>query len=100
MFEWEESTFLGLKSLYRRFVTKPEQQEIESRQATLKEHRGSLILLARMLSGRNLGIFETPNPVLCTGDRICLPPIFAEADSPEANRQLSFIPCACTNSKT
>ena len=88
MFEWEESTFLGLKSLYRRFVTKPEQQEIESRQATLKEHRGSLILLARMLSGRNLGIFETPNPVLCTGDRICLPPIFAEADSPEANRQL------------
>gem|GEM_PF-4325652 len=29
MFEWEESTFLGLKSLYRRFVTKPEQQEIE-----------------------------------------------------------------------
>lgn len=88
MFEWEESTFLGLKSLYQRFVTKPEQQQIAARQATLKEHRGSLILLARMLSGRNLGIFETPNAVLCTADRICLPPAFAEADSPETNRQI------------
>ncbi|MGJ8642852.1 MAG: nitric oxide reductase activation protein NorD [Luteolibacter sp.] len=88
MFEWEESTFLGLKSLYQRFVTKPEQQQIESRQATLKEHRGSLILLARMLSGKNLGIFETPHPILCTGDRICLPSEFTEADSPESNRQL------------
>lgn len=88
MFEWEESTFLGLKSLYQRWVTKPQQQEIASRQATLKEHRGSLILLARMLSGENLGIFETPNPVLCTGDRVCLPPTFDDADSPEANRQL------------
>lgn len=88
MFEWEESTFLGLKSLYQRFISRPEQQEIESRQAMLKEHRGSLILLARMLSGKNLGIFETPNPILCTGDRICLPPSFAEADSPDANRNL------------
>jgi nitric oxide reductase activation protein len=88
MFEWEESTFLGLKRLYQRWVTKPQQQEIESRQATLKEHRGSLILLARMLSGENLGIFETPNPVLCTADRVCLPPTFDDADSPAANRQL------------
>ncbi|MEO8614769.1 MAG: VWA domain-containing protein [Luteolibacter sp.] len=88
MFEWEESTFLGLKSLYQRFITKPQQQEVESRQATLKEHRGALMLLARMLSGKNLGIFETPNPILCTGDRICLPSTFADADSPDANRQL------------
>ena len=88
MFEWEESTFLGLKALYRRFVTNPERQEIESRQALLKDHRSTLILLARMLSGRNLGIFETPHRVLCTGDRICLPPAFHEADSPTANLAL------------
>ena len=88
MFEWEESTFLGLKSLYQRWVTKPEQQELESRQALLKDHRGTLILLARMLSGSNIGIFETPHNVLCTGDRICLPTAFHEADSPETNLAL------------
>lgn len=88
MFEWEESTFLGLKSLYRRWVTKPRQQEIADRQATLKEHRGSFILLARMLSGENLDIFETPNAVLCTGGRVCLPPTFDDADSRDGNHQL------------
>ncbi len=85
MFEWEESTFLGLKALYQRFVTDPQRQELEARQALLKDHRGALVLLARMLCGRNLDIFETPHPVLCTGDRVCLPAVFDEADSPEAN---------------
>jgi nitric oxide reductase NorD protein len=88
MFEWEESTFVGLKALYRRLVTDPQRQELETRQARLKDHRGSLLLLARMLCGRNLDIFETPHPVLCTGDRVCLPPIFDVADSPKANRCL------------
>ncbi|MCP5537113.1 MAG: VWA domain-containing protein [Akkermansiaceae bacterium] len=88
MFEWEESTFLGLKSLYQRFVTKPQQREIEDRQAGLSDHRGSLILLARMLSGKNLGIFETGHRILSTKDRVCLPPQFHEADSVEANTRL------------
>lgn len=85
MFEWEESTFLGLKALYRKFVTNPEKEEIEARQATLKDHRGELVLLARMLSGQNLGVFETPHAVLCNGDRVCLPPTYHAADSPAKN---------------
>ena len=88
MFEWEESTFLGLKSLYQRFVTKPQQREREARQANLSDHRSELVILARMLSGENLGIFETENPILYTQGRICLPPYFAAAETPEGNLQL------------
>lgn len=88
MFEWEESTFLGLKNLYQRLVTKPVEREQASRQATLADTRGSLIFLARMLSGRNLGIFETEHRDLCGKDRVFLPPEFHDADSPESNKQL------------
>ncbi|MBL4575543.1 MAG: VWA domain-containing protein [Opitutaceae bacterium] len=88
MFEWEESTFLGLKSLYQRFLTAPKQREIETRQASLSDHRTTLILLARMLSGQNIGIFETDHHTLCTKDRIFLPPHFHDAKSPEANASL------------
>ena len=88
MFEWEESTFLGLKSLYRRFLVNPKLRDIEARRASLADHRSSLILLARMLSGQNLGIFETENAILCAQDRICLPPHFHEAETQEGNIHL------------
>lgn len=88
MFEWEESTFLGLKSLYERWVTKPKQRERAEREARLADHRGALMLLARMLSGRNVGLFETDNPILCLGDRVCLPPSFHAAATPKANLRL------------
>jgi nitric oxide reductase NorD protein len=88
MFEWEESTFLGLKSLYQRFLVNPKLRELEDRQANLGDHRATLVLLARMLSGENLGIFETDHRTLCAKDRVCLPPHFHEADTPEANTRL------------
>lgn len=88
MFEWEESTFLGIKKLYQRLVTKPQQREREARQASLADHRASLVILARMLSGENLGIFETENPVLYTQGRVCLPPHFHAAVSPGGNLRL------------
>ncbi|YCM46491.1 VWA domain-containing protein [Verrucomicrobiaceae bacterium 227] len=88
MFEWEESTFLGLKSLYQRFLVNPTLRDQEARRASLVDHRSSLVLLARMLSGQNLGIFETEDAILCTRDRICLPPHFHEAKTPEGNLHL------------
>lgn len=88
MFEWEESTFLGFKSLYERFVTKPKHREAIQREARLADHRASLMLLARMLAKRNVGLFETENPVLCHGERVCLPAHFRTAASPEANLEL------------
>lgn len=88
MFEWEESTFLGLKSLYQRFFVKPQQREREARQSTLADHRTSLVILARMLSGQNLGIFETDSPILYTEGRVCLPTHFDEAQTPQGNLRL------------
>lgn len=85
MFEWEESTFLGLKSLYQRWVMKPQQREQEAREARLGDHRTALLLLARMLTGRNVSLFETDNAVLSLGDRICLPTQFHASASPAAN---------------
>lgn len=88
MFEWEESTFLGLKSLYERWVTRPQLREQQARETRLVEYRPALLLLARMLSGQQIGIFETENPVLCRGDRVCLPPRFHAAASPRDNLAL------------
>jgi nitric oxide reductase NorD protein len=88
VFEWEESTFLGLKALYQRLVTRPRERERAARQARLAEHRGTLVLLARMLAGRQVGVFETDDTVLCTGDRVCLPAGFSVAASPEDNLAL------------
>ena len=88
MWEWEESTFLGLKSLYQRFVSKPKQAKKESRQSSLSEHRSKLLLIARMLSGRNLGIFESENRILCAEDRVFLPPQFHFAKEPDDNANL------------
>ncbi len=88
MWEWEESTFLGLKSLYQRFVSKPKQAKKEARQSLLTDHRAKLLLLARMLSGRNLGIFESDNRILCAEDRVFLPSAFHFAEKPEDNANL------------
>lgn len=88
MFEWEESTFLGLKSLYQRFVTSPKKREEVARRASLAQHRLTLVYLARLLSGKNVGIFETDAAVLCQDERVCLPSHFHAAASPTANQSL------------
>lgn len=88
MFEWEEHTFLGLKSLYQRFLVNPKLRELKNRQACLADHRPTLVLLARMLSGNNIGIFETDHYTLYTKNRVCLPPQFNEANTSKANTRL------------
>lgn len=88
MFEWEESTFLGLKALYQRLVTRPQERDRTAREARLFDHRGSLVLLARMLAARNIGLFETDQAALCVGDRVCLPARFTAAATPAANLAL------------
>ncbi|MFT5413635.1 MAG: hypothetical protein ACI9NC_006390, partial [Verrucomicrobiales bacterium] len=42
MFEWEESTFLGLKSLYQRLLTKPKERRAAEVRAKLKDRRQQL----------------------------------------------------------
>jgi len=85
MFEWEESTFLGLKALYQRAVTRPQERRAAAVRAHLKDHRQRLFLLAQMAAGKPVTLFETSERSLCDDERIFLPPEFSEASSSEAN---------------
>lgn len=85
--EWEENVFLGLKALYNSLVTSPKERAIQARQAKLIDFKSRLLLLAKILSKRNVSIFETDDPVLYLNDRICLPTKMFLAGSVEANRE-------------
>lgn len=85
MFEWEEHTFLGIKSLYERFVSHPKKRAAEAVRAQLSDHRQRLFLLAQMAAGRPVALFETDDIILCDPERIFLPSHFSSASSVEAN---------------
>lgn len=85
MLEWEEHTFLGLKSLYERFVSRPRERAIAAVRVELDGQRQRLFLLAQMAAGRPVSIFETDEAVLCDNEHIFLPPAFAGGESREAN---------------
>jgi len=88
MFEWEENVFLGLKALHQRVLVRPKERRRQAVRACLNNERGSLILLANMVAGQDITIFETDNLRLCSEDRIFLPPEFAIANTPEDNAEL------------
>lgn len=85
MLDWEENVFLGLKAIHRRLFVRPEQQRRAAVAVLLKDRRGSLSLLANMIAGRSVGLFEAETPLLCGNDRIFLPPRICIASSREAN---------------
>ncbi|MCC7377236.1 MAG: VWA domain-containing protein [Verrucomicrobiales bacterium] len=85
MLDWEENLFLGLKAAYRRWVVLPRQRAHEEVAAYLRDRRSSLLILAQMIAGRPLAIFESEEPVLCREDRVFLPKEFGVARSREAN---------------
>ena len=85
MLEWEEHTFLGLKLLYERFVSRPRERAIAAVRVELDGQRQRLFLLAQMAAGRPVSIFETDEAVLCDNEHIFLPPASAGGESREAN---------------
>lgn len=88
MLDWEEHTFVGLRALYRRVFTRRAERTRASVRASLTERRQSLLLLAQMIAGKSLSLFETSNAQLCADDRIFLPRDFTLANSSEANAAL------------
>ncbi len=86
--EWEESVFRGLKAVYDRVVLAPRERRVRAVQTQLKPLRYRELLLAAMISGRQVALFETDNAVLTYRGRICLPSAFSAADSVEANLAL------------
>jgi nitric oxide reductase NorD protein len=85
MFEWEESTFLGLKSLYQRLLTKPKELRAAAVRAELRDRRQQLFILAQMIAGKGVTVFETDERALCDPDRIFLPPEISVGPSRAAN---------------
>lgn len=85
MFEWEEGTFLGLKSLYQRWVKNPKERRVAEVRAELKDRRQALFVLAQLIAGKPVAIFETDESVLCDHERIFLPTQLSIAPSFEAN---------------
>lgn len=88
MLDWEENIFVGLKALHRRIFIRPEERRKQQTQVTLKEMRGALLLLAQMLAGRSITVFESRDAMLHREDRIFLPTDFSLAKSREGNAGL------------
>jgi nitric oxide reductase NorD protein len=85
MLDWEEHAFVGLRALYRRmFACRAERARLAVR-ATLAERRAALLLLAQMIAGRPLSLFESDAPRLCAEDRIFLPREWSAAATVEGN---------------
>lgn len=85
MLEWEEYTFLGLKSFYQRLVTRPKERAAAAVRVALEDHRQRLFLLAQMAAGRSVVLFETDELFLCDSERIFLPTSFSKANHRDAN---------------
>jgi hypothetical protein len=88
MLDWEENLFLGLKAIYRRWIVQPRERTRAKVAVRLRDRRQSLLLLAQMIAGRPLTIFEGEDSTLCRGDRIFLPGEFAIGPSRDANETL------------
>ncbi|MFV0557198.1 MAG: nitric oxide reductase activation protein NorD [Enterococcus sp.] len=88
MLEWEEHTFLGIKSLYQRLVTRPREKAAAAVRIHLHPHRQTLFLLAQIAASKPVTLFETEDPILCDHERIFLPPAFDICSTPEANLDL------------
>lgn len=86
--EWEEAVFRGIKAIYEQAIIAPRERHALEVQATLKERRYQLLLLAGMISGKPPMLLETDNAVLVYRGRICLPSAFSAAISPADNANL------------
>lgn len=88
MLDWEENLFVGLKAIYRRLVVHPRERSRQQVVARLRDRRRSLLLIAQMIAGRPLAIFESDDPTICRGERVFLPGEIFVGPSRELNEAL------------
>ena len=88
MFDWEENVFVGLKALYNRTFVRPKEKRRRAVRVTLKEMRGELLFLGRILSGEDVTLFETEDPTFCARGRILVPAEISVGPTVETNRAL------------
>ncbi|MBN8246895.1 MAG: VWA domain-containing protein [Verrucomicrobia bacterium] len=85
MLDWEENLFVGLRALHRRVFLRPEERRREAVRVRLDEVRMPLLLVAEMVSGQPLSLFETEDRALAGPGRLFLPPEISLASTREAN---------------
>lgn len=86
--EWEENLFLGLKALHRLAFRRPDALKKQRARVTLASVRYELFLLARMIQGHHVDLFETQQPFLCSQLFVFLPSEFSVGESREINLEL------------
>lgn len=89
--EWEENVFLGLKALYKSIVVSPKERSIRVRQSELVDTKSILLLIGKMLSGKQVSIFETEDSLLYFDDRICLPKRMYLGEHIAANQEIYLL---------
>ena len=88
MIDWEESVFVGLKSLWRRLFVAPREAKANARQVSLGDLRQELFLLGHLVAGRSIQLFETQDEFLCSENYIFLPSRISVASSGETNAEI------------
>ncbi len=86
MLDWEEGLFKGILKMSRALWTGPREQPFREAAVELKTERNMLFLLAHALAGHRVSFFETDEPLLRRGRRICLPPSCSLFTDPRMNR--------------
>lgn len=94
LLDWEEGVFHGLRALHARVVGRPRDRARAAVEARLADLRAPLFLFAQMLAERPVALFETPNTLLCDGERIFLPERFAHARTANANAEFYWLKTA------
>lgn len=88
MLDWEEHTFVGLRSLYRLVFTRPAERRRAAVRAQLNGQRNQLLYIAQLLAQRPVSLLETQEQALCGAGRIFLPDAYDVASNREANERL------------
>jgi nitric oxide reductase NorD protein len=74
MLEWEEGLFRGGRALVNALWIRPRRKPFLAAEVDLAPLRMELFYFAHLLAGQRLSLFETDEPLLRVGDRLCLPP--------------------------
>lgn len=85
MLDWEEGLFRGGRALYARLWKDRKRKPFLEAAVSLAELRLELFYFAHLVAGRKIVLFETDEPVLRVGNRLCLP----ASCSLHADRQLN-----------
>jgi nitric oxide reductase NorD protein len=91
--DWEEGAFKGGKALFDALWVRRRRKPYQAAEVTLASMRMELFYLAHLVAGCKIALFESDDPLLRIGHRICLPRSFSGHVDPERNREFYRVKC-------